>query len=174
MKALSLRQPWASLIPLGVKWIETRDWATHHRGRLAIAASKRKPSLGDLGVVKFNDDAWTAWWQAGYVALNGGAAPGPLGCIVAVCDLTDCIPIVDHDAECIGQLRCVYTTSFGDLVLDTPDAAEGDPRVLDVSDQLPYGVWEPGRAAWLLDNVIMLDPVPAKGALGLWDWEGAA
>lgn len=42
MKALSLLQPWATLIMLGYKTLETRSWATKHRGPLAIAASAGK------------------------------------------------------------------------------------------------------------------------------------
>ena len=41
MKALSLRQPWASLIANGHKTIETRTWRTRYRGPLAIHASMR-------------------------------------------------------------------------------------------------------------------------------------
>lgn len=41
MKALTLHQPWASLIALGVKTIETRSWATSYRGPIAIHAAKR-------------------------------------------------------------------------------------------------------------------------------------
>ena len=41
MKALSLWQPWASAITLGLKRIETRGWPTGHRGLLAIHAAKR-------------------------------------------------------------------------------------------------------------------------------------
>jgi hypothetical protein len=44
MKALSLLQPWATLIMLGYKEFETRSWATKHRGPLAIAASAGKPA----------------------------------------------------------------------------------------------------------------------------------
>lgn len=40
MKAISLWQPWASLIVDGRKQYETRDWATKHRGPLAIHAAK--------------------------------------------------------------------------------------------------------------------------------------
>jgi hypothetical protein len=40
MKALSLLQPWASLVVLGAKKIETRSWTTRHRGDLLIHASK--------------------------------------------------------------------------------------------------------------------------------------
>ena len=39
MKALSVRQPWASLIAFGEKTIEVRSWSTSFRGRLLIHAS---------------------------------------------------------------------------------------------------------------------------------------
>jgi hypothetical protein len=39
MKALSLHQPWAELILLGRKTIETRTWRTAHRGPFAIRAA---------------------------------------------------------------------------------------------------------------------------------------
>jgi hypothetical protein len=39
-KALSLWQPWASLIVLGHKDKETRSWPTSYRGRLWIHATK--------------------------------------------------------------------------------------------------------------------------------------
>jgi hypothetical protein len=44
MKALSIAQPWATLVILGVKRFETRGWHTEYRGRLAIHASSRFPS----------------------------------------------------------------------------------------------------------------------------------
>lgn len=41
-KALSLLQPWASLVVTGAKKIETRSWTTSYRGTLLIHASKGK------------------------------------------------------------------------------------------------------------------------------------
>ena len=41
MKAISLWQPWASAIALGIKRIETRSWSTNFRGPIAIHAAKR-------------------------------------------------------------------------------------------------------------------------------------
>lgn len=38
MKALTISQPFASLIADGHKWIENRTWQTHYRGPLAIHA----------------------------------------------------------------------------------------------------------------------------------------
>ena len=42
MLTLSLMQPWASLIAMGIKTIETRRWQTGHRGPILIHASQRK------------------------------------------------------------------------------------------------------------------------------------
>ena len=43
MKAITIRQPWASLITLGVKTIETRSSPTKYRGPLAIHAGAHRP-----------------------------------------------------------------------------------------------------------------------------------
>ncbi len=40
MKAISIKEPWASLIKNGLKDIETRTWATKYRGPLLLCASK--------------------------------------------------------------------------------------------------------------------------------------
>lgn len=42
MNVLSLLQPWASLVVMGVKTIETRSWSTPYRGDLLIHASLGK------------------------------------------------------------------------------------------------------------------------------------
>lgn len=46
MKTLSLIQPWAGLLVLGMKINETRSWATKYRGPLAIHASAKINSDG--------------------------------------------------------------------------------------------------------------------------------
>lgn len=43
MKAITLTQPWAMLVALGSKKIETRSWSTSYRGPLAIHAAKGYP-----------------------------------------------------------------------------------------------------------------------------------
>jgi len=40
IKAISLKQPWATLVILGAKMYETRSWNTSHRGVMAIHASR--------------------------------------------------------------------------------------------------------------------------------------
>jgi activating signal cointegrator 1 len=52
-KALSVRQPWASLIVCGLKTVEIRTWQTTHRGPLYIHASK---SLDEMAMNRFQLD----------------------------------------------------------------------------------------------------------------------
>jgi hypothetical protein len=40
MKAISIQQPWATLICAGIKRAEVRTWQTKHRGDLLIVSSK--------------------------------------------------------------------------------------------------------------------------------------
>lgn len=45
MKVITLIQPWATLVALGEKKIETRSWSTNFRGRIAIHAGKKIDNL---------------------------------------------------------------------------------------------------------------------------------
>ncbi|WP_253299501.1 hypothetical protein [Paenibacillus barcinonensis] len=39
-------------------------------------------------------------------------------------------------------------------------------------DEYHFGDYSDGRFAWQLDDVVQLqEPIPAKGQLGLWNWE---
>ncbi len=40
MKAITISQPYASLIASGEKWVENRTWPTNYRGPIAIHAGK--------------------------------------------------------------------------------------------------------------------------------------
>lgn len=79
MKAISLHQPWASAVAAKIKNYETRHWQTSHRGPIAIHAAKR-----------WTRDEFATWNT--YVSKYGFPADPPLGAMVAVADLADCIP----------------------------------------------------------------------------------
>jgi len=51
MKALSIKQPYASLIAHGIKNIENRTWKTKFRGRIYIHASGKKVKSEDFGLM---------------------------------------------------------------------------------------------------------------------------
>jgi len=56
MKAISLLQPWAGLVIIGMKRYETRSWNTQHRGPIAIHASAKlsKEGLEMIEMLKIN------------------------------------------------------------------------------------------------------------------------
>lgn len=79
MKAVTLWQPWASLIVVGAKRIETRNWATRYRGEIAIHAAQKWNR--ELMAIAAECRCWT-----------GDPGLLPLGAVVATARLTDCLP----------------------------------------------------------------------------------
>jgi hypothetical protein len=60
-----------------------------------------------------------------------------------------------------------------------PTSSEGSLLIPDDCDwpesELAFGDFSPGRFAWLLKNVrVFENPIPARGALSLWDWDHEA
>ncbi|XP_065912822.1 activating signal cointegrator 1-like isoform X2 [Dysidea avara] len=51
-KCLSMHQPWASLLVMGIKKHEGRVWYTPHRGRLWIAATRKEASREDINTLE--------------------------------------------------------------------------------------------------------------------------
>jgi hypothetical protein len=71
MKALSFRQPWATLIVTGEKTIEWRSWKTDYRGDIVVCSSATKQEL-DWAHMSEDDRACFPLGQAfGIVTLRG-------------------------------------------------------------------------------------------------------
>lgn len=93
-RALTLTQPWATLIATGKKCVETRSWMTNYRGRLAIHAAKGFPK-------EARDFASTER------ALGRLPARIPVGAIVATARIVDCVPT--HEAAVsVSALERLY------------------------------------------------------------------
>jgi hypothetical protein len=104
MKALSIRQPFATLLCLGVKHYETRTWKTAYRGPIAIHASSIfDPPARELCVESpIRDLLATAGYRTP-LAL-------PLGKILGLAKLVDCVPTkelrsLDEDQLRLGDFR---------------------------------------------------------------------
>ena len=78
--ALSLLQPWASLVVMGFKTIETRSWRTPYRGPLLIHAS-----LGRKGKVLASERPFSKY-IADFDAL-------PFGAIIGQVQLDEIVPV---------------------------------------------------------------------------------
>lgn len=162
MKALTLHQPWATLIAAGIKTIETRSWSTKHRGPLAIHAAARRFGMSsptaDIIRDVFPMDVWRAIPRPNADAEM--CDNYPLGAIIATCELVDVVPIRSDRAEITTitippQICVVGATAEHGKKLWHFDGT-GNPST-EVTDQDPFGDFTPGRYAWILDDVKATD-----------------
>ena len=148
MRALTLTQPWATLVAIGAKSIETRSWYVGRDPRgvgaqalgwpIAIHAAKGFPAGAKAACGK--EPFASALIKAGY----GKYGSLPTGAVIATAVLLHCVT-VEH--------------------------LERAPHILTPTERA-FGDYSPGRYAWRFWNVKPLpEPIPARGALGLWEWE---
>lgn len=145
MKAITIIQPWATLIALGEKQFETRSWFTKHRGELAIHAGKKiDREVCEVPEIK------TALKRHGYTADSL-----PIGAIVAIGNLTECWSIgTDYQSG----MSLLY------------NGTDGQDKRVSLKEE-KFGFYYPGRYAWEMSDVNRLpEPIPAKGQQGLWNW----
>lgn len=79
MKAITIKQPFASLIAAGLKEYEFRTWKTNYRGEIFIHAGK---SVDQEAMMRFKNYDLTY----------------PTGCVIARAVLTDCV-LVDESMK---------------------------------------------------------------------------
>lgn len=152
MKAITLYQPWASLVAVGAKKFETRSWSTSYRGPIAIHASKKHPYHSIGGIIGETTDAML-------VALGGlDLRELPLGVIVATAELVGCWHTYGRaEIICCGNLKGSRPGRINDFVSN---------------DDLIFGDFSRGRFAWELENIKQLQtPIPVRGMQGLWEWD---
>ena len=159
MKALTLWQPWASLLACGAKKFETRSWATAYRGPIAIHAAKTcfGPYACELPY-GFTDAAANALWpgETDPCVIVDSWDELPRGEIVAMAELVGCRLIRRNPYDGVTH------------ILDDTDAA-----ISIESNEILFGDWTPGRYAWEFANMKMMDyPIPAKGGQRIWNWNG--
>lgn len=157
MKAITLTQPWATLVAIGAKRIETRGWSTSYRGPLAIHAAKGIASVGGAeGLMRLcrSEPFRSTLLAAHYL----GTPALPRGAIVATCEL---VAVLRTENTPIG--------ARGETVIIDSSA---EYRVITMTDhEIAFGDYSPGRYAWILADIRALpEPIPAKGALSLWEW----
>lgn len=101
-KALSLTQPWATLVAIGAKRIETRSWSTNYRGPLAIHAAKGFPKWA-------RETTYQRPFSSVMLQHDLRLVDLPLGAILATCTLADCVP-----TESIRGSLSENEVAFGD------------------------------------------------------------
>ncbi len=150
MKALTLWQPWATLVAMEAKKIETRCWKTSYRGLIAIHSAMRVPpkwlgassrtdpfrdELADLFCVRRDRDD-----RAGK-HVDDILRGLPMGKIVCIVRLTG----IEETNSMMAEMLTERERLFGN--------------------------YEEGRYAWHLEMVEVIEPpIPAKGNRMLWNW----
>jgi activating signal cointegrator 1 len=139
VRALTLTQPWATLVILGIKRIETRGWypaAKDRGGRIAIHAAKGWHKADREFAAELHDQG----------TLPVAPTDLPLGMV-------------------LGTVR------FDGLARTTTAVTWTDFTAL----ELYLGDYSAGRYAWVFgDPQPLPEPVPARGMLGLWQWDEAS
>ena len=146
IKALSLWQPWVSLMAVGAKMIETRHWSTNYRGLVGIHAAKR---FQELERMLLDDKRFFNALALDFPASVAGATRTPaelanalpLGCIVAV-----------------GNLRHCLSTTRDDKFIPAK-----------TKDEYHFGDYSENRFMWVFDEIWKLSsPVHTIGQRRLW------
>ncbi len=139
MKAITLWQPWASLMSIGEKRFETRSWSTKHRGEMAIHAAKMPISKIPLP-------------NATFVLMQSLLERGgldifdlPYGCVVAVGNLIEIFPTEEHwhrinirakDLELGDWSEGRFAWDFAEVdALDPPIPTRGSQGIWEWADE---------------------------------------
>lgn len=159
MRGLTLWQPWATMIALLEKRLETRSWESSYRGPIAVHAAARWSreqvetcrSAPFLQLLTKHGRV-----RAGELEVPRGkftlAAPAgiPFGAVVAIAELVDCMP---GDRAVLQVERQEILAGEHELALGYFIPRLGDGR----------------RFAWRLRAIQPLrTPVVCAGAQGLW------
>ena len=148
MKAISLHQPYASLVATGAKLIETRSWPTKYLGLICIHAGLRRNTNELIG-------HGSCWGICAGLRVRMGSPESqlwtalPFGAIVAVANIVDC------------RLTDTFTNAELDTHYNDPDRAL---RYLGGWRERWFGDYSLGRYGWVLSDVVKLEyPVPVSG-----------
>lgn len=151
MKAITIIQPWATLIAIGEKRFETRGWPTKHRGPIVIHAGKKIDKE-----ICMQEPFRSVLAKHGYTVDKL-----PTGAVVAIVQIQGCYRIYNTIDNGVHIVRC-------------PDDQYDFDKVEFIHHQeRSFGWYDSGRYAWELTDVSRLpEPIPAKGQQRLWNWEG--
>lgn len=73
-----------------------------------------------------------------------------LGSVIAIADLVDC-----------AQFKNSLIPRRNTILLNGKEVEQ---------NELIFGDCTPGRWGWVLDNIQRIEPIPARGQQGLWNW----
>lgn len=186
--ALSVQEPWATLIVRHDKRIENRTWTPPskvHGEHFAVHASK---SIDDHAMTPVHHpddpDEWLVPMPIGKRIRDAAEQAGGADAFVeTLCpgSILGVARLLGVVRDKLGHLDSYVSSSAADMYANIPDRAPMDLRGgvthFEVAEEIGNGSgewpWWNGRdQAWCLGDVRAVDgPIPAKGALRFWEME---
>lgn len=148
MKAITIKQPWASLIVHGIKDIENRTWACPKKylGRRVLIHASAKPD------------------REPYMIFSDAQADAIDNCVMDVCgcyELTGAIIGSVEIVDCVINHSSIWAEK-------TEDYTVGMKPILHEAITGRKVIYN-----WVLANpVLFKKPIPAKGKLSFWEYDG--
>lgn len=174
MQALTLHQPWASLLAEGVKEFETRSWGCPQKfigSPIAIHAAKTKKALWTPDAKRHSDLGGIPW---SHVFREFGL-PTPtiadgwlghvltIGVFVSSHEIIGIRPVKNNTTEQPYEFSTKAT--FAKWLPGNKQYFPLYPTKL----ELQLGGWEVGRHVWTFKIIQRLSPrIPCKGAQRIW------
>lgn len=149
IKVISLWQPWATALALGIKALETRPWSTKHRGELWIHAGLRPPEPFELDHCRKAE-------------IFAKAIPNinllPYGAIIGKVNIIGCVRTESEE-----YMEWVNEGEFG-------FGLEAYERAL---QEYVFGDYSTSRFIWLTDLKprMLKTPIPYTGQQGFFNAE---
>lgn len=140
MKAISVKQPWASLIVSGVKDIENRKWKTNFRGRVLIHASGKMDVSNPLMVLDDRQKIHFPTPEARQKLMDDCSIRSS---IIGSVEIIDCV--TNHPSEWAEKSHPLNLSSL-------------------ITDEKPIYNWV------LSNPIQFKKPIPAKGKLSFWEF----
>lgn len=143
MKALTVQQPWATLLIKNRMHNDTRSWGTAYRGPIYIYAGKSRKDV--FSEIYADEERYPFFKEAG-IGTYKKVDMLPRGMILGTVILTDCMVIDEAYQE---YIRTNHPAEYA------------------------FGDYTVGRYVWIFkDPVPLIKPFPASGKSSpkLWDW----
>lgn len=154
IRAITLWQPYAEMVRLGLKKIETRSW------RPPAAAVGQPLAIHAAASDHMNGKHARSLVPARRLIRHD--EPLALGAVVATCTITEVFKIERSTPWFGGRRDRIFVEGWSTA---DPGACVGYEVRAETGD------FELGRWMWVLRDIEPLDePVPAKGRQGLWWW----
>ena len=159
MKAITIKQPWASMIVEGIKDVENRTWRTSFRGRVLIHAGAKEDirwydRTNELSASIVHNTIERIFSEKDYNET--------FGTIIGSVEIIDCV--INYQSIWAEKTNSLSKSCYNELI-HTPNK-----WIRDINENL---VFKPDVVYnWVLANPVKFDkPIPAKGKLSFWEFD---